>query len=107
MPFEPSLFSVVDNDVGGRRQGQEKAKKAYACGIKHIRIFDPATVWPECIPSEKDAAALILGDDTAPGAHRAAVARSDARRALEAQPFVWPLHKSRLNSFVADGIAGN
>ena len=42
------LIIPVDNDVGGRRQGQAKAKKAHACGIKHIRIFDPATVWPEC-----------------------------------------------------------
>ena len=42
------LIIPVDNDVGGRRQGQDKAKKAHACDIKHIRIFDPATVWPEC-----------------------------------------------------------
>ena len=42
------LIIALDNDVGGRRQGQDKAKKAHACGIKHIRIFDPATVWPEC-----------------------------------------------------------
>ena len=34
--------------LGGRSTGQEKAKKAHACGIKHIRIFDPTTVWPEC-----------------------------------------------------------
>jgi hypothetical protein len=45
---ERKLIILIDNDVGGRKQGQDKAKKAHACGIKHIRIFDPATVWPEC-----------------------------------------------------------
>lgn len=45
---DSTLIIPIDNDVGGRRQGQEKANKAHACGIKHIRIFDPATVWLEC-----------------------------------------------------------
>jgi Protein of unknown function (DUF3987) len=43
-----TLIIPIDNDVGGRQQGLKKAQKADACGIKHIRIFDPATVWPEC-----------------------------------------------------------
>ena len=42
------LIIPIDNDDGGREQGQKKANKAHACGIKHIRIFDLATVWPEC-----------------------------------------------------------
>ena len=39
---------TTDNDVPGRAHAQKKAKLAHTCGIKHIRIFDPATVWPEC-----------------------------------------------------------
>jgi hypothetical protein len=43
-----TLIIPIDNDVGGRQQGLKKAQKAYACGINQIRIFDPATAWPEC-----------------------------------------------------------
>jgi hypothetical protein len=43
-----TLIIPIDNDVAGRKQGQKKARKAHTCGIKHVRIFDIATVWPEC-----------------------------------------------------------
>jgi putative DNA primase/helicase len=42
------LIIPIDNDAAGRKQGLKKAEKAHACGIKHIRIFDPATVWSDC-----------------------------------------------------------
>jgi putative DNA primase/helicase len=42
------LIIAVDNDDGGRKQGLKKEEKAHACGIKHIRIFDPASIWPGC-----------------------------------------------------------
>jgi hypothetical protein len=42
------LIIAIDNDIAGRKQGLKKAEKAHACGIKHIRIFDPAAVWSDC-----------------------------------------------------------
>jgi putative DNA primase/helicase len=45
---ERTLIIPIDNDEGGRKQGQKKANRAHACGINHIRIFDLTTVWPGC-----------------------------------------------------------
>jgi putative DNA primase/helicase len=45
---ERLLIVATDNDAPGREHALKKAKLAHAAGIKHIRIFDPATVWPEC-----------------------------------------------------------
>jgi hypothetical protein len=45
---ERPLIVSTDNDAPGREHAQKKAAIAHACGIKHIHIFDPATVWPEC-----------------------------------------------------------
>jgi Protein of unknown function (DUF3987) len=42
------LIIPIDNDAAGRKQGLKKAEKAHACGIKHICIFNPATVWSDC-----------------------------------------------------------
>ena len=49
---DSTLIIAIDNDVGGRKQGQKKARKAHTCGIKHVRIFDIATVWPQCTEGE-------------------------------------------------------
>jgi putative DNA primase/helicase len=42
------LVIVIDNDKSGSEHGHEKAKLAHAAGVARIRIFNPATVWPDC-----------------------------------------------------------
>ena len=42
------LVILADNDAPGRAHGQKKAKRAHACGVEQIRIFDPKAEWPEC-----------------------------------------------------------
>jgi hypothetical protein len=42
------LIIPADNDDPGQQHARKKAKIAHTCGIKHIRIFNPATVWPKC-----------------------------------------------------------
>jgi Protein of unknown function (DUF3987) len=42
------LIITADNDTPGREHAQKKAQLAHACGVEHIRIFDPKAEWPQC-----------------------------------------------------------
>jgi Protein of unknown function (DUF3987) len=42
------LIIPADNDDPGQQHALKKAKLAHAAGVKHISIFNPASVWPEC-----------------------------------------------------------